>query len=257
MTSQRSPGTPYERGVAHLKRAEYPEAVAAFTEAIGLDPEAPNPHVGRALAYRSLGDEAAAKRDEEAAQALGGPERSAWDRLVNRAYRRWRGDLSDPAWRRSDPLSRNAVLLRQWTWQIYNGGLPQWVAHGYGQWAEDLARAAEEVGTDATRQVAAIVRDVARVLRTGPDARGDVPDDGDPVRGGGPGGRDLRSAVPVRGVVLRGQQFVRGRRRSLAGEQGGGWAVTRPGGRQAARRAGSADGWAAANSWTLRATLRP
>jgi tetratricopeptide (TPR) repeat protein len=170
-SSRPSAGTPYERGVAHLKRGEYAEAVAALTEAIGLNPAAPNAYVGRALAYRSLGDEAAAARDEEQARALGGPERSAWDRLVNRAYRRWRGDLSDPAWPRADPLSRDAFLLRQWTWQIYNGGLPQWVANGYGAWAEDLARAAETVGTTAAREVAAVVRDVAHVLGTRPAAR--------------------------------------------------------------------------------------
>jgi uncharacterized protein (TIGR02996 family) len=61
----------YERGVAHLRRAEYVPAVAAFTEAIGLDPDAANSYVGRALAYRSLGDEAAAIRDEQSARALG------------------------------------------------------------------------------------------------------------------------------------------------------------------------------------------
>jgi len=154
----------HARGVAHLKRAEYPEAVAAFTEAIALDPEAANAHVGRALAHRALGDAASAERDEQAARALGGPERSAWDRLVKRGYRRWRGDLSDPAWARDDPVCRDAFLLRQWTWQIYNGGLPQWVANGYGAWADDLARAAEAVGTDASRAVAEIVRDVAGIL---------------------------------------------------------------------------------------------
>src|SRR5438874_1650568 len=76
-------GTAYERGVAHLKRGEHPQAAAAFTEAIGGDPQSPNAYVGRALAYRSLGDEAAAARDEAAAKDLGGPERSAWDRVVN------------------------------------------------------------------------------------------------------------------------------------------------------------------------------
>jgi hypothetical protein len=161
----------YARGLAHLKGAEYPGAVAAFTEAIRLDPDSPNAYVGRALAQRSLGDEAAAARDEQAARDLGGPERSAWDRLVKRAYRRWRGDLRDPVWAREDPIGRDAFLLRQWTWQIYNGGLPQWVANGFGEWAEDLARAAEAVGTDAARAVAVIVRNVARILAACPGAR--------------------------------------------------------------------------------------
>src|SRR5215213_4833268 len=92
----------HARGLAHLKKAEYAEAMAAFTEAIALDSEAPNAYLGRALAYRSLGDETAAQRDEEAAKGLGGPETSAWDRLVNRAYRVWRVDLKNPAWGRED-----------------------------------------------------------------------------------------------------------------------------------------------------------
>jgi tetratricopeptide (TPR) repeat protein len=163
--------TPYEQGVVHLKRSENAEAVAAFTEAVRLDPNSANAYVGRALAYRSLEDDAAAVLDETTAKALGGPERSAWDRLVKRGYRHWRGDLGDPAWSRDDPLTRDAVLLRQWTWQIYNGGLPQWVANGYGQWTADLASTCDRVGTDAARAVAAIVRDVERFLHASPDAR--------------------------------------------------------------------------------------
>jgi hypothetical protein len=158
-------------GMAHFKRAEYPEAIAAFTEAIGLDPQMANAYVARGLAYRSVGDDAAAQRDEQAAKALGGPVRSRWDGLVKRAYHRWRANLRDPAWAREDPLSRAAFLLWMWTWQIHNGGLPQWVANGYGEWAEELAVAAEQVGTDATRAVAAIARDVAAVLARLPGAR--------------------------------------------------------------------------------------
>jgi len=47
----------------------------AFSEGIRLEPEAPNPYVGRALAYRSLGDEANAAADERQAKELGGMER--------------------------------------------------------------------------------------------------------------------------------------------------------------------------------------
>ncbi|HEY2787076.1 MAG TPA: hypothetical protein VGJ05_19095 [Fimbriiglobus sp.] len=154
-----------------MKRSEYAEAVAAITEAIGLEPDAPNAYVGRALAFRSLEDEAAALRDEAAAKALGGPERSGWDKLVKRAYKQWRGDLRDPDWQRNDPISRKAFLLRQWTWQLFNGGLPQWVANGFGEWAEVLARAAEEVGTEKSRAVAAIVREVIRILQKFPAAK--------------------------------------------------------------------------------------
>jgi hypothetical protein len=170
-TTAGSSAAAYVRGVNHLKRGEHAQAVAAFTAAVLLDPEAANAYVGRALAYRSLGDDAAAGRDEQAARALGGPERSAWDRLVKQGYRRWRGDPGDPAWARDDAVSRDAFLLRQWTWQIHNGGLPQWVANGYGAWADDLARAADAVGTDASRAVADIVRDVAGLLAGCPGAR--------------------------------------------------------------------------------------
>jgi tetratricopeptide (TPR) repeat protein len=166
-----SPATPYEQGVAHMKRGEYALAITAFTEAIRLEPDAPNGFAGRSLAYTLLGDEAAALQDKEAAKELGGPERSAWDRLVNRANRRWRGDLSNLEWRQVDPLTYKATLLRVWVGQIFNGGLPQWVANGYGQWIDDLARAADEVGTPATRAVAAVIREVASVLVKWPRAR--------------------------------------------------------------------------------------
>jgi tetratricopeptide (TPR) repeat protein len=161
---------PYEHGVNYLKHGEYPQAVTSFSKAIQVDPEAPNAYVGRGLAYRSLGDEDAATRDEEEARKLGGPERSAWDRLVNRGNRRWRGDLRDPAWRLSDALSRSAFLLRQWCGQVFNGGLAQWLANGYGEWAEDLAHAAREVNTKSAREVAEIVREIGRILTTRPGA---------------------------------------------------------------------------------------
>src|SRR5262245_56436940 len=138
MTSPQPPATPYERGMAHLKRGQYAEAVAEFTEAIRADADAPNAYVGRALAHRSLGEDAAAQRDEQAARKLGGPEATAWDRLVNRAYQRLKGDLSHASrnefYRRLEPLQRQAVLLWELNSQILNGGMPQWVANGYGAW---------------------------------------------------------------------------------------------------------------------------
>jgi tetratricopeptide (TPR) repeat protein len=172
--SRKTPATSlaaHERGVAHVKRGEYPKAIDAFTEAIRLDPGAASAYLGRALAYRKLGDTALAVHDERKARALGEAVRSAREQLLKRAYERWRADLRDSAWARDDPLSRDAFLLHQWTWQIYNGGLPQWVANGYGECADDLACAAERVGTDAARAVAAVVRDVAGVLTRCPGAR--------------------------------------------------------------------------------------
>jgi hypothetical protein len=159
--------TPHERGVGHLLKYEYAEAAAAFAESIRLDPDAPNSYIGRAMARRRLGDEAGALDDERTAQGLGGPEQSAWDRLANRASRRWRNDPDDPAWRATDPLSRQAVLLRDLNRQILNGGLRQWIANGYGAWVDDVAAAAREVGTAAAREVAALLEDVASLLKAG------------------------------------------------------------------------------------------
>src|SRR5262245_65741577 len=62
----------YDEGVAHLKRGEYEQAVDALSEAIRLNPDLTNAYVGRALAYRSLGDDAAAAEDERVAQGRGG-----------------------------------------------------------------------------------------------------------------------------------------------------------------------------------------
>jgi tetratricopeptide (TPR) repeat protein len=62
----------FERGLAQLKRAEYQDAIVSFTEAIKLEPDLPKPYIGRALAYRSLGDDASALRDEQAARERGG-----------------------------------------------------------------------------------------------------------------------------------------------------------------------------------------
>jgi hypothetical protein len=58
--------------MAHLKRGDYDRAVVAFTEAIRLKPTAANAYAGRALAYRSLDDEARALRDEQTVRDLGG-----------------------------------------------------------------------------------------------------------------------------------------------------------------------------------------
>jgi len=55
-TGKKGNSTAYERGMAHLKRAEYPQALELFTEAIQSEPEAPDGYVGRALAYHSLGE---------------------------------------------------------------------------------------------------------------------------------------------------------------------------------------------------------
>lgn len=171
MSSRRPPISPYELGVAHLKRSEHAEALAAFSQAIELDPNEANAFVGRALALRALGNDTAALEDERVARSLGGPDRSAWDRLVKRAIRQWRGDLSNSTWLIEDPLSRAAYLLLQFTWQIYNGGLVQWVANGYAAWAEDVARAADAIGTGSARVVASIVREMALLLARWPDAR--------------------------------------------------------------------------------------
>jgi tetratricopeptide (TPR) repeat protein len=167
----RAPTSPYDRGVAHLKQAEYQQAIAAFTEAIRLEPNAPNAYLGRALAYRSVNDEDSAIRDERTANSLGGAEHSTWERLVNRAYQRLKGDLShadrDEFCRRLDPLQRKAVLLWELNSQVLNGGIPQWVANGYGAQIDEVIAAAREVGSDAAREVAAILEELSRLIATG------------------------------------------------------------------------------------------
>jgi tetratricopeptide (TPR) repeat protein len=72
MIPANSSATPYEQGMTHLKRGEYDRAVAAFTEAIRLNPKAANAYAARALAYRSLNDEAGALQDEQTVRQLGG-----------------------------------------------------------------------------------------------------------------------------------------------------------------------------------------
>src|SRR5688572_29383597 len=72
MNPAKAYGSAYEQGMAHLKRAEYDRAVAVFTEAIRLTPNAANAYAARALAYRSLDDEASALRDEQTVRELGG-----------------------------------------------------------------------------------------------------------------------------------------------------------------------------------------
>jgi hypothetical protein len=62
----------YEEGVTHLKRGEYEQAVHSLSEAIRLNPDFANAYVGRALAYRSLGNDVAAAEDDLAAKSRGG-----------------------------------------------------------------------------------------------------------------------------------------------------------------------------------------
>jgi tetratricopeptide (TPR) repeat protein len=56
----------WRRGNAEARRADFKQAVADFTEAIRLAPDSWDCFVGRAAAYRALGDLASAARDEAA-----------------------------------------------------------------------------------------------------------------------------------------------------------------------------------------------
>ena len=154
----------HQRGFEHYKKARYEEAIAAFTEAIRIDPEAPRSYIARALCYRRLDQSAAALQDEQTAEELGGPERSLWDMVVNRSRRRWQFDFSDPKWIETDPLSRKAALLFTLNAQILNGGLFQWVANGYWRWIDDVIEAARDVGTDSSREVAALLEEISLQL---------------------------------------------------------------------------------------------
>src|SRR5262245_54479152 len=82
MNSAKLPETPYEQGMAHLKRGEYDRAVTAFTEAIRLKPKGANAYAARALAYRSLDDETSALRDEQTVRDLGGVKPPAGELLM-------------------------------------------------------------------------------------------------------------------------------------------------------------------------------
>ncbi len=158
------PVAPHERGIALYKRGEHARAIEALTKAIELDPHFPNSYLLRAVCYRRLDNLPAAIDDEQRAEVLGGPEKTAWDRLVNRSRHRWQWDFDNPDWRRTDPLSRKAVLFRSFVGQIYNGGLRQWIANGYGRWIDDLIDAVREVDTPATREVAAMLEELSRDL---------------------------------------------------------------------------------------------
>jgi tetratricopeptide (TPR) repeat protein len=172
------PATPHERGVALLfQRGDYVGALEAFTQAINRDPLYPNAYLGRALAHRRLGDIAAALEDERKAEELGGSERTAWDRLVNRSRHRWQWDFDNPDWKRTDPLSRQAVLFRTLARQIFNGGLVQWVTNGYFLWIDDVIEAAREVDTAATREVAAMLQELSRQLAILSRGDGSLPSD--------------------------------------------------------------------------------
>ena len=166
MPSPQPSAAAYERGLAHLKKSEYAQAIVAFSEGIRLEPQAPNPYVGRALAYRSLGEEANAVADERQAKELGGMERRPWDRLVNRAYQRGRtGDLREvdrgEFYRRLDPVQREAVLLWELNSQVVNGGFPQWVFNGYAVWINDCIAAVQQIGTAAAKNLHTILEDVS------------------------------------------------------------------------------------------------
>jgi hypothetical protein len=163
----------HERGVPHLKGRENTQALAAFSEAIRLDPFYPNAYIGRALVYRRLGNIPAAVEDETRAEKLGGPEKTAWDRLVNDAHGRWQWDLDNSDWQLTDSLSRKAFLLRTLNRQILNGGLTQWIVNGYARWINDVIAAAGEVDTTATREVATTLVELAAFMNAAPrDDRG-------------------------------------------------------------------------------------
>jgi tetratricopeptide (TPR) repeat protein len=166
MPSPQPSAAAYQRGVAHLKKSEYAQAIVAFSEAIRLEPEAPNPYLGRALAYRSLGDEANAAADDRQAKEVGGVERRPWDRLVNRAYQRARtGDLRDvdrgEFYRRLDPVQREAVLLWELNSQVVNGGFPEWVFNGYAAWINEVIAPVQQIRTPAAESVHKILEDVS------------------------------------------------------------------------------------------------
>ena len=158
----------HDRALAHLKKREYEQAVAEYTQAIRLDPKAPNAYLGRALAYRSLGDEENAVRDEGIAKELGGAEKSTWGRLVNRAYQLWKGDSHasrSEFYQSLHPLQRQAVLLWELNSQVFNGGFPQWLQNGYGVRIKEIIDSVKQIGGDAAKEVQTILEGVSVVAK--------------------------------------------------------------------------------------------
>jgi len=156
----------YDRAMAHLKKGAFEQAVAEYTEAIRLDANSPNARVGRALAYRSLGDEDNALLDERAARELGGAEQSTWGRLANRAYQLWKTDRQatrNEFYQGLHPLQRRAVQLWDLNSQVMNGGFPQWAANGFGDWVEEIIDTARQIGTKPAKAVQSILEGVARL----------------------------------------------------------------------------------------------
>jgi tetratricopeptide (TPR) repeat protein len=153
----------YDEALAHLKKREHEQAVAKFTEALRCDPKSPNAHLGRALAHRSLGDEASATRDEVAAKELGGAEGSTWARLVNRAYQLWKTNSQASRaefYQGLPPLQRQAVQLWELNSQVMNGGFPQWLVNGYGAGIDDVIETAKQIGTIAALELQSILEGV-------------------------------------------------------------------------------------------------
>jgi hypothetical protein len=72
MADAQPPTDAYERGMAHLDKGEYEQALTDFNEAIRQDPQLPSGYAGRANALRNLGDEAGALRDEQTVERMGG-----------------------------------------------------------------------------------------------------------------------------------------------------------------------------------------
>ncbi len=56
----------YDLGVRYLSDGNYEKAILAFTEAITIDPKRPEAYAGRAEAYRSTGNQEAAREDIQA-----------------------------------------------------------------------------------------------------------------------------------------------------------------------------------------------
>lgn len=77
----------YDLGIRYLNEGSYEEALAAFTDAIAVDPNRPETYLQRAGAYLALGRTGEALLDYETARDLGGGA-AAWAGLVE-AYIQW------------------------------------------------------------------------------------------------------------------------------------------------------------------------
>lgn len=105
---------------------------------------------------------------------------SCWQNLMDNAYDKWGiNKKTGKSWgyrqflNNLDAVERKAVVLGNFHYQTCNGGLQQWVDNGYASDSgKDLLAILDEMGTENSRELAGIVRDVLKNVDMTQDNRG-------------------------------------------------------------------------------------